>query len=119
MVATASRALLSLDDTLLTVDDLKALSRQIPTPEEIARLRDFGDTSTLAKADQLFVELSAVPRLANRLECMIFRRRLELDVEELRPELDIVRCAGKEMRGGERRGSQGGGLVAVQRGREG
>ncbi|KZV64586.1 actin-binding FH2, partial [Peniophora sp. CONT] len=112
--AEIKRALLSLDDTLLTVDDLKALSRQIPTPEEISRLKDFGpDTSTLSKADQLFIELSTVPRLAARLEAMIFRRRLELDVEELRPELDIVRCAGKEMRGGDRFRGVLGAVLAV------
>jgi diaphanous 1 len=48
------KALLEVDDKALSVDDLKAMERQTPTAEEIARLRDFGDVSTLAKADQLF-----------------------------------------------------------------
>jgi diaphanous 1 len=43
-----------------------------------------------------------IPRLGTRLECMIFRRRLELDVEELRPELDILRNASRQVRGSAR-----------------
>ncbi|KAI0034599.1 hypothetical protein K488DRAFT_83894, partial [Vararia minispora EC-137] len=93
------RALLSLDDERLTTDDLKAIGRQLPTTEEVARLSDFGDVSRLAKADQFFFEIMTIPHLGTRLECMIFRRRLELDVEELRPELDILRNASREVKG--------------------
>lgn len=51
-------AVLSLDDVRLSIDDLKAMSRQLPTQEEVARLRDFGDLSKLAKADQYFGSVS-------------------------------------------------------------
>jgi diaphanous 1 len=40
----------------------------------------------------------SIPRLAERLECMLCRRKLELDIEEIRPELDILRNASHEMR---------------------
>ena len=33
---------------------------------------------------------------------MVFRRKVELDIEEVRPDLDIVRSASKELRGSER-----------------
>ena len=39
-----------------------------------------------------------VPRIADRLKCMIYRRRLELDVEEIRPELDILHSASRELK---------------------
>lgn len=39
-----------------------------------------------------------IPRLSERLECMIFRRRLELEIEEIRPELNILRSASREVR---------------------
>lgn len=39
-----------------------------------------------------------IPRLAERLDCMLYRRRLEIDMEEIRPELDIVHRATKELR---------------------
>ena len=43
-----------------------------------------------------------IPRLQQRLNCMVFRRKVELDIEEVRPDLDIVRSASKELRGSER-----------------
>jgi diaphanous 1 len=91
-------ALLEVDDKMLSVDDLKAMERQLPTTEEITRLKDFEDVSKLAKADQYFFQIMDVPRIADRLKCMIYRRRLELDVEEIRPELDILHSASRELK---------------------
>jgi diaphanous 1 len=51
------KALLDVDDKALSVDDLKAMERQTPTVEEVARLKDFGDVSTLARADQFFYQV--------------------------------------------------------------
>ncbi|TFY77061.1 hypothetical protein EWM64_g6950 [Hericium alpestre] len=101
-VSEIATALLEVNDNALSVDALKAIGRQLPTTEEITRLKEFGDVSKLAKADQYFCQIMAIPRLSERLECMIHRRRLELDIEEIRPELDIVRSASREMRTSER-----------------
>lgn len=43
-------------------------------------------------------QIMTVPRLSDRLECMLFRRRLDIDVSEIRPDLDIVHSATKELR---------------------
>ena len=51
------KALLTVDDEALSVDDLKAMGRQIPTAEEATRLKDFEDVSKLAKADQFFYQV--------------------------------------------------------------
>jgi hypothetical protein len=51
------KALLEIDDEALSVDDLKAMGRQMPTAEEVARLKDFGDVSKLTKADQFFYQV--------------------------------------------------------------
>ncbi|KAG6832180.1 hypothetical protein H0H92_004911 [Tricholoma furcatifolium] len=92
------RALLDLNDDKLSVDDLKSISRQLPTPEEILRIKDFDDVKKLAKADQYFSEIMIIPRLKERLDCMIYRRKLDLDVAEMRPELNILRNASRELR---------------------
>ena len=110
------KALLDLNDQMLSADDLRTIGRQLPTSEEvrprelpsvfsssltrsqIVRLQDFGDVSKLAKADQYFSQIMTIPRLSERLECMLYRRKLELDVEEIRPELNIVHMAAKELR---------------------
>lgn len=39
-----------------------------------------------------------IPRLSHRLECMLYRRKLDLDIEEIRPELNILRNASQELR---------------------
>lgn len=44
------------------------------------------------------MQIMTVPRLFERLECMMFRRRLEVDIAEARPELDTLRGAAKELR---------------------
>lgn len=50
----------------------------------------------------VFADLSrkimSIPRLSERIECMQFRRRLDLDIEEVRPDLDILRNASRELR---------------------
>ncbi|THH12248.1 hypothetical protein EW145_g96 [Phellinidium pouzarii] len=96
------RALLTIDDSLLSVDDLKAIGKQIPSAEEMKRINEFGDAKQLAKADQYFKEASGliadIPRLADRINCMLYRRKLELDIEETRPELDILRHVTKELK---------------------
>lgn len=51
------RAILEIDDQRLSVDDLRAISRNTPTDDEIGRLRDFADVGKLAKADQYFNEV--------------------------------------------------------------
>ncbi|GLB34079.1 putative diaphanous FH3 domain contatinign protein [Lyophyllum shimeji] len=96
------QALLNLDDEKLTVDDLRAISRQLPTSEEVARIKDFGDVKKLAKADQYFSQIMTIPRLAERLECMLYRRKLDLDIAEIRPELNILRNACHELRTSQR-----------------
>lgn len=39
-----------------------------------------------------------IPRLPQRLECMIYRQKLELEIEEIRPDLKTVHDACKELR---------------------
>jgi diaphanous 1 len=92
------QALLDLDDSIFLIDDLKAISKQLPTTDEMTRIKDFGDVTKLAKADQFIHEIMSIPRLSQRLECMVFRQRFELDVEEIRPDLKTVRDACRELR---------------------
>ncbi len=46
------RALLELNDAQLSIDDLKAIAKQLPTKDEVARVKDFYDISKLPDADQ-------------------------------------------------------------------
>jgi len=53
------RAILEVDDDILSEDDLAALSRLLPSTEEAERLKAFeGEVDKLAKPDQYFREVS-------------------------------------------------------------
>jgi len=39
-----------------------------------------------------------IPRLSERLQCMQYRRRFELEIEEIRPDLNLLRNASHELR---------------------
>lgn len=43
-------------------------------------------------------QMMSIPRLSQRLECMLYRRKLEIEIEEIRPELNIVRNASRELK---------------------
>jgi len=53
-------ALLEVEDTRLSTDDLRSIARQLPTQDEVNRLRDFGDLAKLSKSDQYFGEVSTL-----------------------------------------------------------
>ncbi|GAA5950997.1 hypothetical protein JCM3765_004650 [Sporobolomyces pararoseus] len=92
-------AILRLDDDRLSVDNLKAIKHYSPTPDEIEAIRSFeGEISSLTSADQFFNEIIVFPRLNERLSCMLYRRRLEIEMEELKPDLSMLRTAASELR---------------------
>jgi hypothetical protein len=44
------------------------------------------------------LQIITIPRLSERLECMLYRRKLDLDISEIRPELNTVWNASRELR---------------------
>ena len=44
------------------------------------------------------MQIMVIPRLTERLDCMLYRRRLELEIAEVKPDVDMVRNAGAELR---------------------
>jgi diaphanous 1 len=47
-------------------------------------------------------QIMHIPRLSERLECVIYRRKLELELTETLPDLNMVRNAGAEIQGSKR-----------------
>jgi hypothetical protein len=92
------QAILDLDEERLSLDNLRALEKCLPTPDEAELIRDYdGDISALSKADQYFREIVGIPRLSERLSCMVFMRKFEMDLEELKPDLKVLRDAVDEV----------------------
>ncbi len=91
-------AILQCDENKLSVDNLKSIKACLPTTEELELVRDYeGNIATLSKADQFFKEMLGIPRLSERLACMVYMRKFELDIEELKPDLRILKHAVDEI----------------------
>ncbi|TKY84985.1 hypothetical protein EX895_006065 [Sporisorium graminicola] len=91
-------ALLQCDETKLSVDNLKSIKSCLPTAEELGLVRDYdGDIGGLSKADQFFKEMLGIPRLSERLACMVYMRKFELDLEEIKPDLRTLKHAVDEI----------------------
>ncbi len=92
-------AILNLDEDKLSIDNLRALKQFLPTEEELEQIREFdGDFNSLGNPEKYFKEISTVPQLAARLESMIFKRRFQHDVEELKPEIESIVNSTKEFK---------------------
>ncbi|KAF9969444.1 hypothetical protein BGZ73_008202, partial [Actinomortierella ambigua] len=92
-------AILEILDDKLNVENLKAIKQYVPTNDEIEIVREYdGDFDTLASADRFYREIYDIPRLSERLTAMIYRRRLEIEVAELTPEMEVLRSIIQELR---------------------
>jgi len=79
-------AILEIDDEKLSVENLRSLKNYVPSSEEKELLKEYdGDINNLGNAEKYFREVIEIPRLAERLGCMIYRRRFEMEVQELTP----------------------------------
>ncbi|WWC57807.1 uncharacterized protein I303_100342 [Kwoniella dejecticola CBS 10117] len=97
------RAISEVDDDLLDIDDLAALGRMLPTSEELERIKAFsGDVAKLSKPDLHFKEISTITHLNLRLESMVFRRRFDMLLSEIMPDLMILRSVTKQLRESQR-----------------
>lgn len=91
-------ALLECDDGKLTLDHLKSIKSCLPTSEELEIVRDYdGNFGALSKADQFFKVMLGIPRILERLTCMVHMRKFELDLEELKPDLQVLKNAADEV----------------------
>ncbi|KAG0210592.1 hypothetical protein BGX33_004803 [Mortierella sp. NVP41] len=91
-------ALLEILDDKLSIENLKAIKQYVPTGDEIEIIKEFdGDFETLGNAEKFYREIVDIPRLSERVSTMIFRRRLEIDVGELKPEMDVLRMTIEEL----------------------
>jgi hypothetical protein len=98
------KAIESLDTTVLTPDNLKALVTAVPTAEEIELLKEHLDTppERLGKADQYLIEMSRVPRLEERLESILFYGQFQSRFVVAQQEVHVLRTACSEVRDSKR-----------------
>ncbi|KAI9300264.1 hypothetical protein BJ944DRAFT_138775, partial [Cunninghamella echinulata] len=96
-------AIWNIDDQALTMDNLMVIRQYIPTKEEIEIISEYdGDIDRLGNAERYFKAIMYIPRLADRVSCMIFRRKFHYELQEILPELDTLQYAINELRHSQR-----------------
>ncbi|KAF9105603.1 hypothetical protein BGX27_009549 [Mortierella sp. AM989] len=96
-------ALMEISDEKLNIENLKAIKQYVPTSDEIELVKEYdGDFDSLGNAERFYREIMDIPRLSERVSSMIFRRRLEIDVGELKPEMDVLRLTIEELHNSKR-----------------
>jgi len=57
-----------------------------------------GNITELSLSDQYLHQMSSIPRLTERMSCMLYRRQLNMAQEELKPDLTMLRSAADELK---------------------
>ncbi|GAM19525.1 hypothetical protein SAMD00019534_027000 [Acytostelium subglobosum LB1] len=92
-----AKAINNFDETKLSLEDAKSLSKFCPTPEEIDILKE-EDISMLGKPEQFLYEMSKVSRLSEKLDCFIFKQKMASQIEEIQPDADALLRSSQVLR---------------------
>ena len=101
-------ALLSMDDSDLSVEQLQALSRAVPNDQERRDIEDYlagrhpkykgvSDPLRLGTVERYFVEIRDIPRLQERIICLIFMRTYQTTREMCQKQLNLVTNACRQL----------------------
>lgn len=83
----------------LSLQDLEALSKMVPTKEEEAKLANYkGDILELGSAEKLVKAMLQIPFAFSRIEAMLYRETFEDEVLHLKKSFSILEEACKELR---------------------
>ncbi|XP_057778158.1 formin-like protein 11 [Salvia miltiorrhiza] len=83
----------------LSLQDLEALSKMVPTKEEEAKLASYkGDVLELGSAEKLVKAMIQIPFAFARIEAMLYRETFEDEVLHLKKSFSILEEACKELR---------------------
>lgn len=103
--ATLPHEILAMNATVLSPSQVRSLLDMWPDRRELAALEAFrGDVASLGTAEQFFLALRAVPRVPEKLNCLLLKQELPARVQELRASLNLVIdgvdqvCASVELR---------------------
>eukprot|EP01127_Copromyxa_protea_P010601 TRINITY_DN2589_c0_g3_i1.p1 TRINITY_DN2589_c0_g3~~TRINITY_DN2589_c0_g3_i1.p1 ORF type:complete len:504 (+),score=177.53 TRINITY_DN2589_c0_g3_i1:1230-2741(+) len=98
--ADVKRAILSLDETALTAENLISLKFMFPFTDK--ERRDFanftGDAQELGVADRFYLEMSDVPRLDEKLSFFLFKFQFQEHLETLQQSSQLLLDACKEVK---------------------
>ena len=93
------KAIVDLDENILSAENISALKQFVPTPEEIELLKEYsGPVDQLGKPEQFFLEIMTIPRLTARLNSFHTKLTFAKKLSGIKESVSIVSDAVKEIR---------------------
>ena len=93
------KALLSMDDTVLGLDQLNILTLCVPTMDEVKLLKNYpGDKAELATVEQYFLQVMAIPRLSQRISSLVFKNSAHANMEKVNSDYQLVSKAADDLK---------------------
>ncbi|DAZ98813.1 TPA: hypothetical protein N0F65_000969 [Lagenidium giganteum] len=95
-----STAVMTLTPNGMTLEQLMGINEFLPTPEEIATVKQYnGEKALLGEAEKFILEIANLKRFAPRMECLIFKLAYAGRANEVRSSLQNISNACEEVKG--------------------
>jgi hypothetical protein len=91
-------AIVQVDDDQLPHDRIDQLMSLFPSISVLDQIKHYAGTKPLGVGDRLFSELRTIPRVKQRLQCMLFRHSFQREFAELVPDTIIWRSCVQEIK---------------------
>eukprot|EP01135_Chromosphaera_perkinsii_P005805 Nk52_evm5s366 gene=Nk52_evmTU5s366 len=95
-IADIREGILTLNESVIKVETLNLLSRYLPSHEEMEGLKNY-PAHMLSLPDKFAAEVCSIPRMEQRLQCMLFRVGFEEHLSELPPNIVAIYSACEEL----------------------
>ncbi|KAJ8611740.1 hypothetical protein CTAYLR_009513 [Chrysophaeum taylorii] len=101
--AEVCEAIVEVDEEKLDPVKCELLLKSCPTPEDAAAVSEFsGDVQALGRVELFFRDVAYIPDIKNRLECMVFKHKLDTTCQSLDDKLNVVTKACERVSRSER-----------------
>ncbi|GIQ84728.1 hypothetical protein KIPB_006277 [Kipferlia bialata] len=87
---TIAEAVIKMDETALSAENVEALAVGAPTSEELMQLEDVTqeEKGRLARPEQFCIAMGTVPRLKMRLDAWAYKLKFEQAIDDIRPHIE-------------------------------
>eukprot|EP00004_Rigifila_ramosa_P028834 TRINITY_DN993_c0_g1_i1.p1 TRINITY_DN993_c0_g1~~TRINITY_DN993_c0_g1_i1.p1 ORF type:complete len:956 (-),score=265.30 TRINITY_DN993_c0_g1_i1:45-2483(-) len=93
-----TKAVLTLDEKKLSVEDINSILACLGTAEEMALIKECSTPHLLDKAEKFMLTMSEIPKVRERLKCWSVKRTFSESVDTIGPPMVSVSKACKQVR---------------------
>lgn len=92
------KAISTCDPDVMVADNIRALLKVVPTPEEIEQIKEFPNPEELGGAEQFLMALGSIPRLEARLKSLLIKDGFEKRSKVVEEQMNILEKTIEEVR---------------------